>query len=95
MEQKINNTKLLVSAVQEEVKKTPSGIIIPTTVVQKKSSLKSIILIAGKGTADIEMIHKPGDTILHNPYSGVEFEWEGKTVKLIDQSDVLLNLGRG
>jgi len=94
MSYKINNTKLLVEAVAETIKQTPSGIFIPETIQQKKNSLKSVVLIAGKGTSEIEMIHKEGDTILHNPYSGVEFDWEGKKVKLIDQADVLLNLGQ-
>jgi len=94
MSYKINNTKLLVEAVPEVVKQTPSGIFIPETIQHKKSSLKSVILIAGKGTSEIEMIHKEGDTILHNPYEGQEFDWENKKVKLIDQSSVLLNLGQ-
>lgn len=73
----------------EEV--TIGGIIIPDTA--KEKPLKGVIIAAGNGTKDEEMILKEGDNVLYGKYAGTEIELEGKKYIIMRQSDVLAILG--
>lgn len=73
----------------EEV--TVGGIIIPDTA--KEKPLKGIIIAAGNGTKDEEMLLKEGDTVLYGKYAGTEIELEGKKYLIMRQSDVLAIIG--
>lgn len=69
----------------EEV--TVGGIIIPDTA--KEKPLKGIVVAAGTGTKDEDMVLKEGDTVLYGKYAGTEVELEGKKYLIMRQSDVL------
>ncbi len=71
--------------------KTVGGIIIPDTA--KEKPLKGLIIAAGKGTKDEEMVLKEGDEVLYGKYSGQEIEVEGEKYLIMRQSDVLAILG--
>ena len=73
----------------EEV--TVAGIIIPDSA--KEKPLKGVVLAAGNGTKDEEMVVKEGDTVLYGKYSGTELELEGKKYLIMRQSDVLAVMG--
>ena len=85
---KINQTKLLVEDILESVEKTPSGILIPTTV--KASNMKGKVLVVGEGTPDIKIVYEVGETVLYHPQAGLKFNYENKDLRLIDISDVFL-----
>lgn len=80
---------LIEPAPAEEV--TMAGIIIPDSA--KEKPLKGVVVAAGNGTKDEEMILKTGDTVLYGKYAGTEFELEGVKYLIMRQSDVLAILG--
>lgn len=69
----------------EEV--TMAGIIIPDSA--KEKPLKGIVLAAGNGTKDEEMVVKEGDTVLYGKYAGQEIEVNGEKYLIMRQSDIL------
>ena len=69
----------------EEV--TVAGIIIPDSA--KEKPLIGVVLAAGNGTKDEEMVVKVGDTVLYGKYSGTELEVEGVKYLMMRQSDIL------
>ncbi len=69
----------------EEV--TMAGIIIPDSA--KEKPLKGIVLAAGTGTKDEEMVVKEGDTVLYGKYAGQEIEVNGEKYLIMRQSDIL------
>ncbi len=71
--------------------KTIGGIIIPDTA--KEKPLQGIVVAAGKGTKDEEMILKEGDKVLYGKYAGTELELEGKKYLIMRQSDVVAIMG--
>ena len=73
----------------EEV--TVAGIIIPDSA--KEKPLKGVVLAAGNGTKDEEMVVKEGDTVLYGKYAGTEIEFEGNKYLIMRQSDILAIVG--
>lgn len=71
----------------EAEEKTASGIIIPDTAKEKPQ--KGKIVAAGKGTKDVEMQVKVGDTVLYGKYAGTELNVDGKDYLIMRQSDIL------
>ncbi len=69
----------------EEV--TVAGIIIPDSA--KEKPLKGIVVAAGQGTKDEEMILKKDDEVIFGKYAGTEIEFEGEKYLIMRQSDVL------
>lgn len=69
----------------EEV--TMAGIIIPDSA--KEKPLKGVVLAAGNGTKDEEMVVKEGDTVLYGKYAGQEIEVNGEKYLIMRQSDIL------
>ena len=63
------------------------GIIIPDTA--KEKPLQGIVIAAGNGTKDEEMVLKEGDNVLYGKYSGTELDYEGEKYLIMRQSDVL------
>jgi len=86
---KVNPTKILVQDIIEVTNKTASGIIIPDAII-KKEIMKGKVLIVGKGTPDIEIPYKMGDTVLFHPRAGSKFSYEGDDLRLIDVSEVFI-----
>lgn len=80
---------LIQPAQAEEV--TVGGIIIPDSA--KEKPLKGLVVAAGKGTKDEEMMLKEGDTVLYGKYAGTEIELEGEKYLIMRQSDVLAIIG--
>lgn len=80
---------LIQPAQAEEV--TVGGIIIPDSA--KEKPLKGLVVAAGKGTKDEEMLLKEGDTVLYGKYAGTEIELEGEKYLIMRQSDVLAIIG--
>ncbi len=78
---------VLPAAAEEKV----GGIIIPDTA--KEKPLRGIIVAAGNGTKDEEMILKEGDNVLYGKYAGTELELEGTKYLIMRQSDVLAVIG--
>lgn len=77
--------RVLVLPAQAEEK--VGGIIIPDTAKEKPQH--GIIVAAGNGTKDEEMVLKEGDEVLYGKYSGTELEVEGTKYLIMRQSDVL------
>lgn len=78
--------RVLIEPVAAETK-TASGIIIPDTA--KEKPLQGVVVAAGAGTKDEEMVLKEGDSVLYGKYSGTEIEFEGSKYLIMRQSDVL------
>lgn len=64
-----------------------SGIIIPDSA--KEKPLKGKVLAVGRGTKDEEMVLKEGDEVLYGKYAGTEIEFDGETVLIMRQNEVL------
>ena len=63
------------------------GIIIPDTA--KEKPLQGIVIAAGNGTKDEDMVLKEGDNVLYGKYSGTELDYEGEKYLIMRQADVL------
>ena len=69
----------------EEV--TVAGIIIPDSA--KEKPLKGVVLAAGNGTKDEEMVVKEGDTVLYGKYAGTEIDVDCNKYLIMRQNDIL------
>lgn len=67
--------------------KTSSGIYIPDSAQEKPQKAK--VLAVGKGTKDVEMEVKIGDTVLYGKYSGTEITIDSKEYLIMRQADIL------
>lgn len=70
---------------------TASGIVLPGS-AQEKPQMAKIIAVGKGGVIDgkeVEIVVKPGDTILYSKYAGSEFKIEGEKYTIIRQSDIL------
>ncbi len=76
---------LILPSPAEEV--TVAGIIIPDSA--KEKPLKGVVVAAGQGTKDEEMILKKDDEVIFGKYAGTEIEFEGEKYLIMRQSDVL------
>lgn len=76
---------LILPSPAEEV--TVAGIIIPDSA--KEKPLKGVVVAAGQGTKDEEMILKKDDEVIFGKYAGTEIEFEGVKYLIMRQSDVL------
>ncbi len=76
---------------KEADKETKSGIILPTTSIDK-SQLATVVAVGMGGVVDgkeIEMQVKVGQEVLYAKYSGTEFSLDGKKYIVLKQSDIL------
>ncbi len=76
---------LIKAAAAEE--KTVGGIIIPDSA--KEKPLQGIVVAAGNGTKDEEMVVKTGDNVLYGKYAGTEIEFNNEKFLIMRQSDIL------
>ncbi len=67
--------------------KTAGGLIIPDN--SKEKPLEGEVVAVGKGTSEIEMELKVGDSVLYGKYAGTEITFEGQEYLIMRQSDVL------
>lgn len=86
---KVNPLKVLVTDITEVTQQTKGGILIPTNVV-KVETMQGKVAIAGKGTAEIDVVWKEGDTVLFNPRSGQKVKYDNKEYRLLDVNEILL-----
>lgn len=82
--QPVNEYVLLDYSEKKEDKKTPSGLIIPDTAKEKKTTAK---VLAVSHIENVEV--KVGDTVLFKEYSGNEIDFNGKKYLLIPYADIL------
>lgn len=81
------NQYVLVEKIEEETKKTSSGIIIPET-AKKEQNTGKVLAIAKVNEAEISV----GDIVIFKKYSGEEIEFEGKEFLLIPYSDIIAKI---
>lgn len=77
---------------EKSEEKTPTGLIIPSTVAQKSSFAE--VLAVGKGTvtdlgALVPVAVKPGDKVLLEKNRGVEVTVDGETYLLVKERDII------
>lgn len=82
--QPVNEYVLLDYSEKEKEQKTPSGIIIPDTAKEKKTTAK-VVAVSNIENAEV----KVGDTVLFKEFSGNEVEFDGKKFLLIPYADIL------
>ena len=82
--QPINQQVILDITKSDSEQKTSSGIIIPDMAKEKPLTAK----VAGMGVMENAEI-KPGDTVLYKPFSGSEFEFEGRKYLVLPYADIL------
>lgn len=82
--------RVVIKPVEKE-SKTKSGIIIPETAREK--SHQGEVIACGEGRLEDGKIHpltvKVGDKILYKEYSGDEFKFEGETLIVLKEEDIL------
>lgn len=81
------NQYVLIEKIEEETKKTSSGIIIPET-AKKEQNTGKVLAIAKVDNAEISV----GDIVIFKKYSGEEIEFEGKEFLLIPYSDIIAKI---
>lgn len=85
---------LLDRVIVEPIKKnerTESGIILPDTAQDSGAPQQATVLEIGK---DCETIEK-GDTVLFAKYTGIEVQYEGKTLVVIPEKEILARVKNG
>ncbi|MEA3503983.1 MAG: co-chaperone GroES [Bacteroidota bacterium] len=82
--QPINQNVVLDITEEKQEQKTTSGIYIPNSAKQKKNTAK-VIAIGKIEDAEISV----GDTVLFKEFSGIETEFDGKKVLVIEYTDIL------
>lgn len=78
--------RVLIEVIEEEESKTASGLYIPDTAKEKPRMGK---VIAVGTDEDLKEKVKIGDMIYFAKYGGEEIELNGKTLKIIQRSDIL------
>ncbi len=82
--QPINENVVLELEDHKAEQKTSSGIYIPDS-AKKKNNVAKVVAIANIENVEI----KVGDYVLYKEYSGVETEYEGKKLLVIQYADIL------
>lgn len=78
--------RVLIEPQAAEVK-TASGIIIPDSAQEKPQ--KGLVVAVGKGTKDVEMEVKVGDTVLYGKYVGTELKVDENNYLIMRQAEIL------
>lgn len=77
-----------VALLQESAEtKTKGGIIIPDQA--KEKPLIGTVKFVGPGTKDEPLEVKVGDRVLFGKYAGTEVDWEGETLVLMREADII------
>ena len=70
---------------------TKSGIVLPQS-AQEKPQMARVVAVGEGGVVDgkeIKMLLRVGDNVLYSQYAGNEFNFEGKTYKILKQNDIM------
>ncbi len=78
--------RVLVEVIEEQETKTASGLYIPDTAKEKPRIGK---VVAVGTDEDLKEKVKEGDKIYFAKYGGEEVELNGKTLKIVQRSDIL------
>ena len=87
--------RVLVERVEEDVEKSPGGIIIPDTAKEKPQKGKIIAVGDGKRDDDgkrIPLDVKAGDIVFFGKYSGSEVKVDNKEYLNMHESDLMLKV---
>jgi len=84
--------RVLVERLEEDVQKSPGGIIIPDTAKEKPQRGK--VIAVGEGRRDdsgkrIPMDVAAGDTVIFGKYSGSEVKIDNKEYLVMHESDII------
>ena len=87
--------RVIVERVEDDVQKTPGGIIIPDTAKEKPQ--RGTVIAVGDGKKDdqgkrIEVDLVVGDTVIFGKYSGSEIKVDNKEYLIMHESDVMAKL---
>lgn len=87
--------RVIVERIDEDVQKTPGGIIIPDTAKEKPQ--RGTVIAVGDGRVDDQGKRIPldlaaGDTVIFGKYSGSEIKIDGKEYLIMHESDVMAKL---
>jgi chaperonin GroES len=87
--------RVLVERLDEDVQKSPGGIIIPDTAKEKPQRGK--VVAVGEGKKDdsgkrIAMDVSTGDTVIFGKYAGSEVKVDGKEYLIMHESDIIAKL---
>ena len=75
-----------------EAEETTAGGLILAGNAKEKPSVAEVISVGPGGTVDgkeVQMIVKPGDTVITSKYSGTEIKVDGVEYTIVLQSDIL------
>jgi chaperonin GroES len=78
--------RVLVKPLEAETT-TASGLIIPDSAKEKQQ--KGTVVAVGKGTKEITMTVKVGDTVLFGKYAGTELVLEDTEYLIMSEADIL------
>lgn len=67
--------------------KTASGIVLPGAAKEKPQM--ATVLAVGPGTDEVKMELTVGDKVIYSKYAGNEIKYNGETVMICDQRDIL------
>lgn len=87
--------RVIVERIEDDVQKTPGGIIIPDTAKEKPQ--KGTVIAVGEGKKDdqgkrIPVDLKAGDTVIFGKYAGSEIKVDGKELMIMHESDIYAKL---
>jgi chaperonin GroES len=88
--------RVLVDRIEDDVQKSPGGIIIPDTAKERPQCGK--VIAVGDGRKDnsgkrIAMDVSIGDTVIFGKYAGVEVKDNGKEYLVMNESDIISMIG--
>ncbi|MGP1442005.1 MAG: co-chaperone GroES [Anaerovoracaceae bacterium] len=78
--------KVVIKRLEAE-EKTKGGIILSSSA--KETPQVAEVLAVGPGTEDIKMEVKTGDKVIFTKYGGSEIEYDGETLIILSQKDIL------
>ena len=82
--------RIIVEPVKKE-DRTESGIILPDTAQDSGAPQQTSVVEVGK---DCESIEK-GDTVLFAKFTGIEVQYEGRTLMVIPEKEILARVKNG
>ena len=78
--------KVVIKRLEAE-EKTKGGIILSSSA--KDTPQVAEVLAVGPGTEDVKMEVKTGDKVIFTKYGGSEIEYDGETLIILSQKDIL------
>ena len=84
--------RVIIQPSEEDVEKSPGGIIIPDTAKEKPQKGKVVAVGAGRTTDEgniIKMPVKVNDTVIYSKYAGTEYSEDGAEFLIVKESDIL------